>query len=62
MCSYDSLENFTRTNWALVHHHKWEHDSLMNMLVWERQVYVALTESYLREENERLKLERMTRR
>ena len=51
-----------RTNFALIQHHKWNYDSLMGMLAWERQVYVAMLLAYLKEENERLKLERMNRR
>lgn len=51
-----------RTNFALVQHHKWDYDGLMNMISWERQVYVTMVLAYLKEENERLKLERMSRR
>lgn len=51
-----------RTTFSLVQHHKWDYDALMNMVAWERQVYVTLVLAYLKEENERLKLERMGRR
>lgn len=62
MVGYDSLENFIRTNWAMVHHHKWNHDTLMNMVAWERQIHLALTMAYLKEENERIQQEQRNRR
>lgn len=62
MGGWDTLENFMRTNFSLVQHHKWMYDSLMNMLPWERQIYVTLLLAYLKEENEKLKLEKMGRR
>lgn len=58
---YDSLENFMRTTWAMVHHHKWDYESLMNQIAWERQIYVMMTTLYLKEENERIKLEKMAK-
>jgi hypothetical protein len=57
---YDSLENFMRTNWALMQHHKYSLTDIENMIAWERQVYVAMTTMYLKEENERIKLEKQT--
>lgn len=43
-------------------HHKYGYDSLMGMIAWERQVYVAMLTQYLKEENERIRLEQQTRR
>jgi len=59
---HDSLENFLRTIWAMVQHHKWDYDAIMNMVAWERQVFTMMTMVYLKEENERIKLEQQTRR
>ena len=61
MFGWESLENFIRTNWAMMHHHKYTHTELENMIPWEREVYVALTAMYLKEEQERKKLEHQTR-
>lgn len=62
MGGWDALENFLRTNFSLVQHHKWAYGDLMEMIPWERQVYVALLLAFLKEENERLKQENMGRR
>ncbi len=59
---YDTLENFLRTNFMMVQHHKWNMESLENMVAWERTVHVTLLRTYLREENERIRLEQQTRR
>lgn len=59
---YDSLENFIRTNFAMMQHHKYGYSDIENMLSWERQIYVTLLNGYIQEENERLRLEAQTRR
>ena len=60
--AYDTLENFMRTNFSLMQHHNYGYDELMGMLAWERSVYVTLLRVYLKEENERVKLEQATKR
>lgn len=62
MFGYDSLENFMRTNWALMQHHKYSLYDIENAMPWERQVYIMMTTMYLKEENERIKLEKQARR
>lgn len=62
MLNYDSLENFIKSNWALIQHHKYALSDIENMIAWERQVYSTLTLNYVREENERIKLERQQRK
>lgn len=57
---YDNLENFIRTNFSLMQHHKYSLSDIENMLAWERQVYVVLLTVYLKEENERIKLLKQT--
>jgi hypothetical protein len=51
-----------RTNWALMQHHKYGYSDVENMIAWERQIFVAMTMMFLKEENERIKLEQQTRR
>lgn len=36
-------------NFALIQHHKWNLDTLENMVPWERDVYIALLIQYLDE-------------
>jgi hypothetical protein len=62
MFGYDTLEGFMRTNWAMMQHHKYSLSDLENSIAWERQVYVMMTMMYLKEENERIKLERQAKR
>ena len=50
MMSYNSLENYFRTNFALMQHHKYSLTELENMMPWEREVYIALLLAYLEEE------------
>ena len=40
MLAHESLENYYRTNFVMVQHHKWSLETLENMLPWEREVYV----------------------
>lgn len=51
-----------RTTWAIVQHHGWDYDAILNMIAWERQVFVMMTTMYVKEENERIKLERNSKR
>ena len=39
-------------------HHKYSLTELENMMPWEREIYLGLLETYIREENERIKKER----
>lgn len=51
-----------RTNFTLMQHHKYTYGDIENMIAWERQVYVIMLSMYLKEEAERIKQERTTRR
>lgn len=62
MFGYDSLVNFMKTNFAMMQHHKYSYSDLENMMAWERQIYVLLLNNYIKEENERIKLQQTTRR
>ena len=52
MFGYDSLMNYFKTNFALMHHHKYSLTELENMMPWERFVYIDLLKSYIREQEE----------
>jgi hypothetical protein len=51
-----------RTNFALMQHHKYAYSDLESMLSWERQIYVVLLNNYIKEENEKIKLQELARK
>lgn len=55
MMGYDSLLNYFKTNFALMHHHKYSLTELENMMPWERFVYIDLLKAHIKEENDRIK-------
>ena len=52
---HDSLENYYKTNFALMQHHKYSLTELENMIPWERDVYVSLLIAHIQEEERRQK-------
>jgi|TARA_B100001250_G_scaffold413960_1_gene449971 hypothetical protein len=54
---HDSLENYYKTNFALMQHHKYSLTELENMMPWERDVYVNLLLAHIQEEERRQKAE-----
>jgi len=52
---YNNLENYYRTNFALMQHHKYSLTEIENMMPWERTVYVSLLNQYLKELEEKQK-------
>jgi hypothetical protein len=50
---HDSLENYFRTNFALMQHHKYSLTELENMVPWERDVYIQLLLAHIQEEERR---------
>lgn len=59
---YDTLKNYYETNFAMMQHHKYSLTELENMLPWERNLYVGLLVEYLRQEKERLELQKASRK
>ena len=41
------------TNFSLMQHHKYTLADLENMLPWEREIYVDMLITYIKEENEK---------
>ena len=39
----------------MIQHHKWSLTELDNMIPFERQIYVMLLETWIKEENDRVK-------
>ena len=53
MLGHDKLQNYYKTNFALMQHHKYSLTELENMVPWERFIYINLLQSYLKEEEQK---------
>lgn len=53
MLGHDKLENYYKTNFSLMQHHKYSLHDIEHMLPWERHVYVELLKAYLKEVEEK---------
>ena len=51
--SHDSLQNYYKTNFAMMQHHKYSLEELDNMMPWEREIYMGLLIKHLEKEEER---------
>ena len=49
--AHTSLESYYKVNFALMQHHKYSLTEIENMIPWEKDVYIALLEQYIEEEN-----------
>lgn len=52
MFGYDDIANFYKTNFALVHHHKYSLTELENMIPWEKYVYIDLLSDFLKKQEQ----------
>jgi hypothetical protein len=50
MLGYDSLMNYLRTMFSLVHHYKWSPEWIERMPPWEKFLHIDM----LRQENQKL--------
>lgn len=53
MLGHDKLENYFKTNFALMQHHKYSLSDIENMMPWERYIYIDLLKEYIREEEQK---------
>lgn len=53
MLSHEDLETFYRINFALIQYHKYSLTEIENMIPWEREIYLALLESHIQDEEEK---------
>jgi hypothetical protein len=53
MLGHDKLENYYKTNFALMQHHKYSLSDIENMMPWERFIYISLLTQYLKEQEEK---------
>lgn len=47
---HDTLANHIRSNFNLIHHHKWNLSEINEMMPWEKNIYVDLLNNYLDEQ------------
>ena len=55
MLTHTNLSAYFRTNFSLMQHHKYSLDELESLIPWEREVYIHLLISYLKEQKEKIK-------
>ena len=41
-------------NFAMMQHHKYSLTEIENMMPWEREIYVAMLQQWIKDENERI--------
>ena len=51
------LESYYKLNFSLMQHHKYSLTEIENMIPWEREIYLALLNQYIEEENLKAKQE-----
>ena len=49
--AHEDLASYYKINFALMQHHKYSLTELENMIPWEREIYLALLQNYIEEEN-----------
>ena len=49
--AHEDRESYYKINFALMQHHKYSLTELENMMPWEREIYLALLQQYIEEEN-----------
>ena len=54
MLTHTDLSAFYKTNFSLLQHHKYSLEELESLIPWEREVYINLLISYLKEEKEKI--------
>lgn len=52
---HDNLMNHYRSNFALMHHHKWSLTELESMLPWEKYIYIDLLQDHIKAEEQRIR-------
>ena len=48
------LETYYKVNFSLMQHHKYSLTEIENMMPWERDIYLAMLNQYVEEENARI--------
>ena len=53
------LESYYKVNFSLMQHHKYSLTEIESMMPWERDIYLALLNQYVEEENARIQQQGM---
>ena len=51
---HNSLSAMYQMNFAMMQHHNYSLTEIENMMPWEREIYVAMLQQWIRDENERI--------
>ena len=49
---HDTLANHIKSNFNLIHHHKWSLSEIDSMMPWEKHIYVELLNAWIQEQEE----------
>tara|TARA_B100001996_G_scaffold213493_1_gene163978 strand:+ start:2371 stop:2553 length:183 start_codon:yes stop_codon:yes gene_type:complete len=52
---HGDLRTYYESNFALMHHHKWNMEYIDNLIPFEKEIYVTLLINFLKEEEKRYK-------
>jgi len=55
MLTHSDLSAYYKTNFSLLQHHKYSLAEIESLIPWEREVYINLLISHLKEEREKAK-------
>jgi hypothetical protein len=47
---HDTLSNHIMSNFNLIHHHKWNLDTIDALMPWEKHTYVELLNAWVKEQ------------
>ena len=53
------LESYYKVSFSLIQYHKYSLTEIENMMPWERDIYLALLNQYVEEENSRIQQQGM---
>jgi hypothetical protein len=56
---HDTLANHIRSNFNLIHHHKWNLGEIDGMMPWEKHIYVELLNNWIKEQDDNAKQQEM---
>ena len=52
---HEGLDSYFKSNFALMHHHKWPLSDIDSMIPWEKYVYVDMLQAHIKAEEERIR-------
>ena len=52
---HDSLANVIKSNFNLLHHHKWSLAEVEQLMPWEKHIYIELLNDWVKEQEDKAK-------